>query len=228
MKTFASAVELICKYQGFNEKAYPDPETGESPYSIGYGTQFYPDGSPVIAGQMCTKQKALEYLNHELRCINEELETINLHLDRSMRMALLSFIHSVGWNAFMYCELIDCIGNEDWQGVSLEMSRWIFDHHYQVIGNLIDRRREEIQLFLQEINTSSWAATEVLLNAFRSYVGTPQQVRALSKLEENINPYVLAEFANEFDITAEASHQFLFWDDLETEKELVLNDGEWA
>ena len=60
MKTFNPAVEIICKYQGFNDRAYPDPETGGAPYSIGYGTQCYPDGTPVVAGQMCTKQKALE------------------------------------------------------------------------------------------------------------------------------------------------------------------------
>ena len=228
MKTFNPAVEIICKYQGFNERAYPDPETGGAPYSIGYGTQFYPDGTPVVAGQMCTKQKALEYLNYELNCLNEELDTINLYLDRSMRMALLSFIYSVGWVAFTYCELVDCIGNEDWHGVAFEMSRWIFDHNYQVIGNLIDRRREEIQLFLKEVNANPWASTEVLLRAFHNYTGLPQQVQAIRQLEENINPYVLAAFANDFQINKEPDERMVFWDDLEVEEELALRDGEWS
>ena len=228
MKTFNPAVEIICKYQGFNERAYPDPETGGAPYSIGYGTQFYPDGTPVVAGQMCTKQKALEYLNYELNCLNEELDTINLYLDRSMRMALLSFIYSVGWDAFTYCELVDCIGNEDWHGVAFEMSRWIFDHNYQVIGNLIDRRREEIQLFLKEVNANPWASTEVLLRAFHNYIGLPQQVQAIRQLEENINPYVLAAFANDFQINKEPDERMVFWDDLEVEEELALRDGEWS
>lgn len=228
MKNFAPAIEIICRYQGFNEKAYPDPETGGAPYSIGYGTQFYPDESPVIAGQMCTKQKALEYLKHELEALDEELDTINLHLDIPMRMALLSFIHSVGWTAFMHCELIDCIGNEDWHGVSFEMSRWIFDHNYQVIGSLIDRRREEVRLFLEEVDGSPWSSTEVLLSAFRNYAAAPHQVRAIRKLEENMNPYVLAEFANDFDIADDGREDIVFWEDLMEEKDLVLTDGEWS
>ena len=43
MENFSPALELICKYEGFNEKAYADPETGESPYTLGFGTQFYPE-----------------------------------------------------------------------------------------------------------------------------------------------------------------------------------------
>jgi lysozyme len=228
MKNFAPAVNIICKYQGFNEKAYPDPETGGAPYSLGYGTQFYPDGSPVIAGQMCTKQKALEYLNYELQTIDAKLDTINLYLDKPMRMALLSFIHSIGWDSFLYCELIDLIGNEDWSGVALEMSYWISDNDYRVIGNLIDRRREELHLFLQEVNADFCSSTEVLLRAFRAYSGLPREIRAIQKLEENINPYVLAEFANEFNISEGPSDLVVFWENLETNSFPALTDGQWS
>ena len=228
MKNFAPAVDIICRYQGFNEKAYADPETGRAPYSIGYGTQFYPDESPVLAGQMCTKQKALEYLNHELQIFDIELDTINLYLDKPMRMALLSFIHSVGWDAFLYCELIDFIGDEDWNGVAFEMSRWIFDHDHQVIGNLIDRRREELHLFLQKVNVNPYSSTEVLLRAFHAYSGSLREILAIQKLEENINPYVLAEFANEFNISEGPSDLVGFWDNLETSGSIALTDGQWS
>ena len=63
MSDFSLAINLICKYEGFNEKAYPDPNTNKEPYTIGYGTQYYPDGAPVKAGQKCTEEKALEYLS---------------------------------------------------------------------------------------------------------------------------------------------------------------------
>ena len=62
MSDLSHAVNLIRKYEGYSEKAYPDPITGEEPYTIGFGTQFYPDGSPVKRGQCCTREKALEYL----------------------------------------------------------------------------------------------------------------------------------------------------------------------
>ena len=66
MADFSLAINLIRKYEGYAEKAYPHPNSGEEPYSIGYGTQFYPDGAPVKKGQRCTKEKALEYLFNEV------------------------------------------------------------------------------------------------------------------------------------------------------------------
>lgn len=202
MKPFFRAIELICNYEGFSEKAYPDPKTGAAPYTFGYGTQFYPDGAPVLRGHYCTKEKALEYLEYELNIISEDLEKINLVLEPTMKEALLSFVHSVGWQPFLYSELVDCIANENWYGVAAEMSRWIFDEDHRVIGGLIDRRREEIDLFLSEVEDCPWSSTEVLLKAFRNYTAAKHQVKAIRQLERNINPYVLAEFANEFDLNS--------------------------
>jgi hypothetical protein len=38
------------------------------------------------------------------------------------------------------------------------------------------------------------------MKAFRNYTASSKQVNAIRKLEESINPYVLAEFANAFEI----------------------------
>jgi hypothetical protein len=42
------------------------------------------------------------------------------------------------------------------------------------------------------------------MRAFGRYVAAPHQIRAIHRLEENINPYVLAEFANTFRVDEEA------------------------
>ena len=34
MTNFSPALELICKHEGFNEKAYADPETGDAPIHL--------------------------------------------------------------------------------------------------------------------------------------------------------------------------------------------------
>lgn len=196
MSDLREAVALIRKYEGFNEKAFPADEEGT--YSIGYGTQFYPDGSPVKKGQWCTKEKALEYLFCEVKAIRGLLEDIDIQLHGCAEQALISFIHSVGWKPFLYSTIVDCINHDDWAGVAEEMTHWIFDENHRVIGGLIDRRREEVELLLREIDESPWSSTEVLLKAFRNYTAAPHQVRAIRQLEENINPYVLAEFANLF------------------------------
>jgi GH24 family phage-related lysozyme (muramidase) len=198
MGEFREAVELIRKYEGFSEKAYPSGDDGK--YTVGYGTQFYPDGSPVKLGQWCTKEKALEYLYQEVKAIRSSLDDLNLSLDHSMEQALIAFIHSVGWTPFLYSNIIDAIERDDLGEAAEEIKSWIFDENHEVIGGLLDRRREEVALFLREVDGNPWVSTEVLMTAFRNYSAAPHQVRAIRNLEENINPYVLAEFANEFRI----------------------------
>ena len=198
MGEFREAVELIRKYEGFSEKAYPSGDDGK--YTVGYGTQFYPDGSPVKLGQWCTKEKALEYLYQEVKAIRSSLDDLNLSLDHSMEQALISFIHSVGWTPFLYSNIIDAIERDDLGEAAEEIKSWIFDENHEVIGGLLDRRREEVALFLREVDGNAWVSSEVVMTAFRNYSAAPHQVRAIRNLEENINPYVLAEFANEFRI----------------------------
>lgn len=198
MTDLTCAINLIRKYEGFNEKAYADPTTGAEPYTIGFGTQFYPDGSPVKQGQRCSKTKALEYLFHEVQIIDTQLLKLNLGLDNSMRQALISFIHSIGWEPFLYSSIIDEIEREDFESATKSMGNWIFNQYHEVVGGLLDRRREEIDLFLLDLDVNPWGTTEILLTAFRNYAAAPHQVRAIRKLEDNLNPYILTEFANDF------------------------------
>ena len=198
MADFSYAINLIRKYEGFNEKAYANPVTGGEPYTIGYGTQFYPDGAPVKKGQYCSKEKALEYLFHEINVIDGQLSKLNIGLDDCMRQALISFIHSVGWEAFLYSRVIDCVEHEDLPAVTEEIGRWIFDEEHRAIGGLLDRRREEVNLFLQEVGATPPSFTDILLAAFRNYTAAPKQVQAIRQLEQRISPYVLSEFANAF------------------------------
>jgi lysozyme len=207
MADLSHAVNLIRKYEGFNEKAYPDPSSGGEPYTIGFGTQFYPDGSPVKRGQCCSKEKALEYLFHEISVIDTQLSKLNLGLDDSMRQALLSFIHSIGWEPFLYGRVIDCIEHEDFGAATEEIGRWVFDEDHQVIGSLLHRRREESHLFLREVGANALSSSDVLLTAFRNYTAAPHQVKAIRFLEQGLSPYVLAQFANEFRIDDDP------WDD---------------
>jgi len=198
MADFSYAINLIRKYEGFNEKAYANPVSGGEPYTFGYGTQFYPDGAPVRKEQCCSKEKALEYLFHEINVIDGQLSKLNIGLDDCMRQALISFIHSVGWEAFLYSRVIDYIEHEDLYAATEELGRWIFDEEHRVIGGLLDRRREEINLFLQEAEAIPPSLTDILLAAFRNYTAAPKQVKAIRQLEERINPYVLSEFVNAF------------------------------
>lgn len=220
MSDFNHAINLICRYEGFNESAYPDVITGCDPYTIGHGTQFYPDGSPVKRGQFCTKQKALEYLFHEIQVINEELSHLNLGIDKAMSEALVSFIHSIGWEAFLYSVIIDHIDNEDWESVTKEMMRWVFDQDHQIVGTLLDRRKDEVALFISELEEVLPLVSGILISAFNNYTGSPPQQTAIEKLEASINPYDLSEFINNF--KEEAEH----WEEFSTDSEFEKYDLE--
>lgn len=197
MYLYQDALSIIKAFEGFNEKAYPDPVTGGSPYTLGYGTQFYPDGSQVKQGHCCTKEKALEYLLYEINIIADEIDKLNLDLDLYMKQGLISFIHSVGWDSFLYSSIIDQCEAENYILAAQEFGKWIFNEEHEVIGGLLDRRRQEASLFLDIGNLPG----DLLLKAFRNYSASPKQVAAIRQLETEINPYVLSEFANSFNIT---------------------------
>jgi hypothetical protein len=94
--------------------------------------------------------------------------------------------------------VIDCIEHEDLRAATEEMGRWIFDEEHRAIGGLLDRRREEVNLFLQEAGALQPSLTDILLAAFRNYTAAPKQVQAIRQLEARVNPYVLSEFVNAF------------------------------
>jgi len=201
MSDLARAIAIIKKYEGYSEKAYPDHCTGAAPYTFGYGTQHYPDGIPVKQGHCCTERKASEYLIYEVEVIKDELSKLNLGLDTYMVNSLVSFVHSIGWESFLYSTIIDHIEIENWGAVAEEITHWIFGPHHKVIGGLIDRRREESRLFLANVKILSVKPGEILLDAFREYTATPSQIQAIQMLENNSNPYILAEFTNLFNST---------------------------
>ena len=63
---------------------------------------------------------------------------------------------------FLYSQLIDNIECENWPGVATVFSTWIFGEDQRVIGGLIDRRREETQLFLEEIKNTLGELVEMM------------------------------------------------------------------
>ena len=197
MYLYQDAISIIKAFEGFNEKAYPDPVTGSDPYTFGYGTQFYPDGSQVKQGHCCTKEKALEYLLYEINIIAEELDKLNLEIDLDMKQGLISFIHSVGWDSFLYSPIIDLCENENYAQAAQEFGKWIFNEEHEVIGGLLDRRRQEACLFLDLESLPG----NLLLKAFRNYSASTEQIAAIRQLETEINPYILSEFANKFNVT---------------------------
>jgi lysozyme len=208
MYPYREALQLIKTFEGFHEKAYADSSTADDAFIIGYGTSFYPDGAPVKQGHLCTKQKATEYLLNEVNDIARDIKELNLGLDDSMLNALISFVHSIGWKPFLYSNIVDLCDQDDFVNAAQEITKWIFDDSHQVIGGLVDRRRHEVRLFLQDYNANAWTSDDILLKAFRDYTAAPHQVRAIRELQEAVSPYILSSFANTFDLESDPFTDF--------------------
>ena len=115
-----------------------------------------------------------------------------------MKNALVSFIHSIGWDSFLYSTVIDHLEGQRFHSAAEEMNRWIYDENHRALGHLLERRKEETNLFVEEIDITEVPFPGVLLLATNSYQGHPCQIEALIKLEKKINPYILAEFMNDY------------------------------
>ena len=50
---------LVKEFEGCRLSAYPDPETGAEPWTIGWGTTTYYDGTPVKAGDTISQELAV-------------------------------------------------------------------------------------------------------------------------------------------------------------------------
>ena len=118
--------------------------------------------------------------------------------------------------SFLYSSLIDLIEREEYVNAAEAMQQWIYDNQHRVIGGLVERRRKEARLFMNSINSSAWNSTEILLKAFRNYSAAPHEVRAIRTLETNISPYVLSEFANNFDLDNDSVYREFSTEDLKT------------
>ena len=54
----AVAMPLVKEFEGCRLSAYPDPETGAQPWTIGWGTTTYYDGTPVKGGDTISQELA--------------------------------------------------------------------------------------------------------------------------------------------------------------------------
>jgi GH24 family phage-related lysozyme (muramidase) len=62
MPALALALPLIREFEGCRLAAYPDPETGGEPWTIGWGTTVYFDGKPVRRGDTISQSLADDLL----------------------------------------------------------------------------------------------------------------------------------------------------------------------
>jgi lysozyme len=197
MYFFPNAVSLIKKYEPYYDAAQVVNNDEES-FCIGYGLNYYPDGTIVKKGQKITKKKAEEYLQIQIQDISEWIDRCCLSINENQKEALVSFVHSVGLDIFEDSLMFALLEENKLLHAAEEFTRWIYDEHGYASPLLIERRRHEKLLFLSDLVEWDDFHSPLLLECFKSYEGLVQQDMAINFLEQKLDPYLIAEFFNIF------------------------------
>lgn len=151
MVTNQSGVELIKQFEGLRLRAYLCP-AGVA--TIGYGTTVYPDGRRVWLGEQITAEQAEEFLRHDLKRFEREVERmVRVPVSANQFSALVSFSYNVGTEALRRSTLLRLLNSHDFRAAADQFGRWTYGGGKSLPG-LVRRRTAERELFLQPDETT--------------------------------------------------------------------------
>lgn len=144
-------VELVKHFEGCRLTAYPDPGTGDKPWTIGWGTTAYEDARPVKPGDTITQLQAdsllLSHLNRTRTDVIRLLPMASQWTPQQ-QAALISFTYNIGVVALQNSTLRKRLlaGEVAATVVAEELPRW--NKPVEVMEGLTRRRTAEVALFL--------------------------------------------------------------------------------
>ncbi|MTD37828.1 glycoside hydrolase family protein [Erwinia sp. CPCC 100877] len=143
-----NGLALIKRFEGCSLKAYPDPATGGSPWTIGYGWTRPVDGVAVHPEMVISKQKAEQLLRCGIVSYEQILNRlIRVRTSQNQFDALVSLAWNIGTRAFSTSTLLQKLNGGDYQGAADQFLCWVHANG-QVMPGLERRRRAERALFL--------------------------------------------------------------------------------
>ena len=147
MKTSQRGIALIKEFEGLRLSAYPDPGSGNEPWTIGIGTTVYPDGRKVKRGDKITEQEALNFLRIDLAKFEAEVNRlVKVKLNQNQFDALVSLVYNIGAGAFAKSTLLRLLNAGDYRGAEDQFARWN-RAGVNVMPGLVRRRSAEAHLF---------------------------------------------------------------------------------
>jgi lysozyme len=151
MQISARGLKLIADFEGLRFNAYPDPGTGNEPWTIGYGTTVYPNGDKVKKGDVISPEQALEYLRHDSKKFSDAVNrAVRVPLNQNQFDALVSFTYNLGAGALGRSTLLTKINSHDYRGAADEFGKWIYAGG-RILAGLVRRRNAERDLFLAPV-----------------------------------------------------------------------------
>lgn len=140
------------QWEGFRDKAYPDPGSRDgTPWTIGYG-QTEINGVPVKKGDTITEARAAQLLQqrHD-RLAARVLGVVKVPLTPYQLATLVSFADNVGWGSpsvpgFSTSTLLKRLNEGKYDAVPGQLARWVNNDGSKMDG-LVNRRAAEAGLW---------------------------------------------------------------------------------
>ena len=151
MQISARGLKLIADFEGLRLKAYPDPGTGNEPWTIGYGTTVYPDGRKVKKGDVITQVQALDYLKQDVKKFATSVtQVVTVPLNQNRFDALVSFTYNLGAGALARSSLLRKLNAREYEAAAAEFDKWVYAGG-RVLPGLVTRRKAERELFSEPL-----------------------------------------------------------------------------
>ena len=143
MKASAAACALIQEFEGCRLKAYPDPGTGNSPWTIGWGTT-----RGVKQGMEITQEEADELFREDVAAFAQQVgRLVSVPLGQHQFDALTSFVYNIGPTSFRDSTLRRLLNEGEYEGAARQFGRWIKGGDGNPLPGLVRRRAAERKLF---------------------------------------------------------------------------------
>lgn len=139
------AVQDIMRSEGFSSKAYWDADGAI--WTIGFGTTFYEDGTPVKKGDVISSERAKQLVQWFIQTqVIDKVPAYATLKKITEKRALLNLIYNIGYVKFNKSKLNQHIITGNIEGIYKEWN-WIYANGKAMRG-LAKRRAEELALFL--------------------------------------------------------------------------------
>lgn len=143
MKLNEAGISLIKTFEQCRLRAYPDPATGNDPWTIGWGAT----GPDVKPGVIWTQDQADKRLATDLELVcNKIMPMIKTPLTDNQFSALVSFAYNLGEGHLHSSALLKLINSGDVTKAANEFPKWDKAAGKEMPG-LLRRRLAEQRLF---------------------------------------------------------------------------------
>jgi lysozyme len=147
MKTSFRGRKLIEEYESLRLEAYPDPGTGDEPWTIGVGHTSSAGFPKVTKGMKISKEYAYDILKRDLKKTEDIVSRyVTAPLSQNQFDALVSFTFNLGPQNLRVSTLLKKVNRKDFEGASREFQRWN-KADGKILSGLTRRRKAEEDLF---------------------------------------------------------------------------------